>query len=307
MLLPNLYYRTGREGAYGFDLSRIPIDDDEREKMFAVMHTLTNARIVADTEPLLEFVRGADAAAEGPLGCVGYCMSGQYVVSVAAAYPDAFAAIASYYGVGLITEADDSPHLAADGIAGELYLAFASNDPHVPQSIVDALPAVLTAAGVAHRIEIYPDTEHGFAFPERAVYSKAAAERHWSGCSPCSTAVCGPDPARLAACRGGPRPRFPHSKNSRSASAVSTGASSAMKWPHSSARPRTSAARSRHAAITSCGSCPAPGAPEGEDRARDLAIALGGVVLEFDRAGGAIVLARSVDRLGIVEAADVLA
>ena len=28
-------------------------------------------------------------------------------------------------------------------IAGELYLAFASDDPHVPQSIVDALPAAL--------------------------------------------------------------------------------------------------------------------------------------------------------------------
>ena len=180
VLLPNLYYRTGREGAYGFDLGRIRIDEDESAKMHAVMGTLTNARIVADTKPLLDFVRGAEAAADGPMGCVGYCMSGQFVVSVAAAYPDAFAAIASYYGVGLITEADDSPHLAADRIAGELYLAFASDDPHVPQSTVDALPAVLRTAGVAHRIEIYPDTEHGFAFPERAVYSKAAAERHWA-------------------------------------------------------------------------------------------------------------------------------
>ena len=178
VLLPNLYYRTGREGAYGFDLSRMRDDNDE-SAMIAVMKALTNARIVADTEPLLEFARGADAAADGPLGCVGYCMSGQFVVSVAAAYPDAFAAIASYYGVGLITEADDSPHLAAGRIAGELYLAFASHDPRVPQSIVDALPATIGAAGVAHRVEIYPDTEHGFAFPERAAYSKAAAERHW--------------------------------------------------------------------------------------------------------------------------------
>ena len=179
VLLPNLYYRTGREGGYGFDLSRIRDGDDESAKMIAVMNTLTNARIVADTEALLDFVRGAEAAAGGPMGCVGYCMSGQFVVSVAAAYPDAFAAIASYYGVGLITEADDSPHLAAERIAGELYLAFASEDSYVPQSIVDALPATLSAAGVAHRVEIYPDTEHGFAFPERDAYNKPAAERHW--------------------------------------------------------------------------------------------------------------------------------
>ncbi len=37
----------------------------------------------------------------------------------------------------------------------------------------------MSAAGVKHRIEIYPDTEHGFAFPQRPAYNKAAAERHW--------------------------------------------------------------------------------------------------------------------------------
>ncbi len=36
-----------------------------------------------------------------------------------------------------------------------------------------------SAAGVKHRIEIYPDTEHGFAFPQRPAYNKDAAERHW--------------------------------------------------------------------------------------------------------------------------------
>ena len=37
----------------------------------------------------------------------------------------------------------------------------------------------MTAAGVTHRIEIYPETGHGFAFPKRPAYVKAAAERHW--------------------------------------------------------------------------------------------------------------------------------
>ena len=179
VVLPNLYYRSGREGDYGFDLSRIRSDDGEREKMFAVMRTLTNQRIIDDSRPMLEFIRNADAASAGPVGCVGYCMSGQFVMSVGAAYADDFAAIASYYGVGIITDAEDSPHLAVGKIKGELYLGFASDDPHVPQSIVDALPEVLSAAGVEHRIEIYPDTEHGFAFPERPVYVKAAGERHW--------------------------------------------------------------------------------------------------------------------------------
>ena len=28
-------------------------------------------------------------------------------------------------------------------------------------------------------IEVYPSTEHGFAFPERNTYVKKAAEKHW--------------------------------------------------------------------------------------------------------------------------------
>ncbi len=179
VVLPNLYYRRGREGDYGFDLSRIRSDDSEREKMFDVMRTLTNARVVADTRPILDLLRSENQAAAGPVGCVGYCMSGQFVISVAAAYTDVFAAIASYYGVGIITDAEDSPHLMAGKITGEVYLAFASDDPYVPQSVVDALPETMRAAGVTHRIEIYPDSEHGFAFPQRPAYNKAAAERHW--------------------------------------------------------------------------------------------------------------------------------
>jgi carboxymethylenebutenolidase len=179
VLLPNLYYRNGREGDYGFDLSRIRGDDREREKMFDVMRTLTNAGVVADTRPMLDVLRGANQAAAGPVGCVGYCMSGQFVIAVAAAYADAFAAIASYYGVGIVTDAEDSPHLKAAEISGEVYLAFASDDPYVPQSVPDALLEIMTAAGVEHRVEIYPDTEHGFAFPQRPAYNKDAAERHW--------------------------------------------------------------------------------------------------------------------------------
>ncbi len=67
----------------------------------------------------------------------------------------------------------------AEEITGEVYLAFASDDPYVPQSVLDALPNIMSAAGVKHRIEIYPDTVHGFAFPQRPAYNKGAAERHW--------------------------------------------------------------------------------------------------------------------------------
>ncbi len=179
VLLPNMYYRTGREGHYGYDLARFRTDEGERAKMFAVMNTLTNALVVKDTKGLLNYIDQCDAAASGPAGCVGYCMSGQFVMSVGAAYPDRFSAIASYHGVKIITDQADSPHLVANQIKGEIYLGYASDDPHVPDEELSAMPGAMQVAGVEHTIEIYPDTEHGYVFPQRPVYKKAAAERHW--------------------------------------------------------------------------------------------------------------------------------
>jgi carboxymethylenebutenolidase len=44
---------------------------------------------------------------------------------------------------------------------------------------VDALRTELDQTGANAEVEIYPGTQHGFAFPQRSVYDKPAAERHW--------------------------------------------------------------------------------------------------------------------------------
>ena len=79
----------------------------------------------------------------------------------------------------LVTDAADSPHLAARKAAAELYFACAETDRWAPLEMVEALAASLKDGGVNAEVEVYPGTEHGFAFPQRAVYDKAAAERHW--------------------------------------------------------------------------------------------------------------------------------
>lgn len=177
VMLPNLYYRVGREGAYGFDRDRIRTDDAELQTMFRVMRSLSNAAVVMDTDAILRKARAE--AAPGPVGVVGYCMSGQFVMSVAAAYPSDIGAVASHYGVGLVTDRPDSPHLDAAKVRAECYLGFAEQDKYVPESVVQTLPGILDAAGVAYQIEVHPGTDHGFAFPERSGYVKAAGERHW--------------------------------------------------------------------------------------------------------------------------------
>ena len=171
--LPNLYYRRTRE----FTLERT---EAGMQRMYEMMDSLTNALVVEDTRALFAHVDGDPAARSGPVGAVGYCMSGPFTFAVAAAYPERVAAAASIYGVRLCTDRPDSPHRDAARVRGELYFACAETDRWAPKEMVDALAAHLARADVRHRIEWYPGTQHGFAFPQReGAYDKAAAERHW--------------------------------------------------------------------------------------------------------------------------------
>ncbi len=179
VLLPNMYYRTGREGHYGYDLARFRDDEGERAKMFEVMNTLTNARVVHDTKGLLAFIDQCEAAAAGPVGCVGYCMSGRFITCAAGTFPDIFKASASLYGVGIVTDQDDSSHYMVKHITGEIYFGFAETDGTVPSFVHPTLQAELKEHGTNAIFEVHPGTGHGFCFESRDVYDKAAAEKVW--------------------------------------------------------------------------------------------------------------------------------
>lgn len=175
VLLPDMYYRSGR---LRFDFATG--GDAERTRMFTAMTSLTNQLVMDDTKGMLEFLDASPAAAPGPRGCIGYCMSGQYVVSAAGTFPDAFAAAASLYGVGIVTDKPDSPHLLAPRMKGELYLGFAAKDQWVPDNVIPDLKAALDTHKVPYRLDVWPGTEHGFCFPERAAYVETAAEDVWN-------------------------------------------------------------------------------------------------------------------------------
>jgi carboxymethylenebutenolidase len=113
------------------------------------------------------------------VGAIGYCMSGPFVVWAAAAFPERLRCIASIYGANLVTEAEDSPHRLAGQIRCDAYFACAGIDRWAPPEAIAQLEAALQAGGVKHRVEWYPGAEHGFAFPQRACFNKASAERHW--------------------------------------------------------------------------------------------------------------------------------
>lgn len=173
VMLPNLYYRHVREFHLG-------MPGATRERMAELMGALSNAMVCEDTQVILDYAAGQEAAGDGPVGAVGYCMSGPFVFAAAAEFADRIKAAASLHGVRLYTDAEDSPHRTADKIQGEIYFGCAETDSWAPPEMVEALDGHLATAGIDYRIEWYPGTGHGFVFPQReGLYDKAAAERHW--------------------------------------------------------------------------------------------------------------------------------
>jgi carboxymethylenebutenolidase len=177
VLLPNLFYRVGIEGDYPFNQLLYKKSKEELDKMISTMNNTTNNMIIEDTKYIIDYINNNFDNSNG-IGIVGYCMSGRFVVSCGALYADKISAVASFYGVDIFTEKDDSPHLIADKIKGELYLAFAEKDKWVPKATLSKIKKNFSKYKKCS-IEVYPSTEHGFAFPERNTYVKKAAEKHW--------------------------------------------------------------------------------------------------------------------------------
>lgn len=175
VMLPNLYYRAGV-------LELVPpggaMDDALRERMMGLMNGLTIPMVMDDVAAMVAFAATQPEADATRIGTVGYCMSGQFAINAAVRLPQVKAA-ASIHGTYLVTDADDSPHLAARKSSAELYFACAETDRWAPLVTVEALRAALAADGARAEVEIYPGAEHGFTFPQRALYQKRGAERHW--------------------------------------------------------------------------------------------------------------------------------
>lgn len=177
VLLPNLYYRAGRDTFYGPDV--LTEGSDDHKRMRAVRTKMTIPPVMDDVGAMLAHVDAAPEAKAGPVGCHGYCMSGPYALAAAARHPERVAAAASFYGTWLVNDAEESPHLSLAKMRGEIYIACAEHDDLAPMPMVEELKSLFDEAGTTGELETYPKVHHGFAFPQRWCYDKPAAERHW--------------------------------------------------------------------------------------------------------------------------------
>lgn len=181
VLVPNLFYRNGR--APVVELPEF-IDPAARpqmwEQLFPLMQSLTPEVAQRDAGAYLDWLAGSPLAADGPVAVTGYCMGARLALFTAGAHPDRVAAVAGFHGGHLVTDAPDSPHLAARHITAEVYFGHAGQDPSLPEEQVKAFEEALTAAGVRHRCEVYAGAHHGYTQADTAAYDGEADERHWT-------------------------------------------------------------------------------------------------------------------------------
>lgn len=171
VVLPYLYYRGGPYREFGQS-------DEDMHARRDLMDTITPTNIVGDAEALLAAVAEDPAAHDGPVGAVGFCMSGGLAVSLARALPGRVAAAASIHGAWMVRDAPDSPHLGLDPVRAEVHLAWCDGDGTAPPETIPVFRAALDAAGITSTFDLETEAQHGFA-PPGPRHHREASERHW--------------------------------------------------------------------------------------------------------------------------------
>ena len=90
------------------------------------------------------------------------------------------AAAASLYGVGIVTDKEDSPHLLLDKIKGELYYTFAETDHAGPEPHPRRAEKGARQGRRQTRAQGVPGHAARLLFPRAGGLRQLAAEKTWS-------------------------------------------------------------------------------------------------------------------------------
>ena len=175
VLLPDLFYRYGFYGP--FDPKEV-FKADFRAILGPLVATTGNAKAAEDTEAFLAYLDTRTDVKGGKVGALGFCMGGGMAIAAAGTWPERFAAVASFHGGNLATDAFDSPHRYVPKLEAELYVAAAQNDPTYPPAMAEKFEQALIDVQVSFSTETYP-AAHGWMKTDFPVYNAVEAEHGW--------------------------------------------------------------------------------------------------------------------------------
>lgn len=175
VLLPNIFYRSGKPPIFNFPFKM----GDERfvKRMNEIRGPLTPDAMDRDVSAYVDFL-GKQPSGKA-FGAVGFCFSGQIALRAAAVRPAQIAAAASFHGGGLYTDAPDSPHTLLPLVKARLYFGHGIEDRSMPQEAIEKLDRALAGWGGQYETEIY-EAHHGWTVPDHSAYNEPQAERAYA-------------------------------------------------------------------------------------------------------------------------------
>jgi carboxymethylenebutenolidase len=176
VLLPDMYYRVGRE--LHWDPKEVFGNPERLAEMRKQIVGMTTENVMRDVTSYLDTLASRPGVDGARLGAVGYCMGGRFAFVTTSQHPDRLRAAAAIHPGGLVTAEPTSPHLGADRVEARLYFGRASDDGSFTDENARVLDEALTRAGVRFQLELYA-AKHGWAVDDTPVYDAVAAERHW--------------------------------------------------------------------------------------------------------------------------------
>ncbi len=179
VLLPNVFYRTGRPPLFDF-VPRYPASKGDARTMMRFAELagpLTPDAMERDAADYLRFLESCDSVSNGPMGVFGYSFTGSMAMRTAAVRSDLIAAAALFHVGGLYNDAAMSPHRLLPRIKARLYFAHAVQDRSMPAEAIENLNRALALWGGVYESEIYEGAYHSWTVRDSPLYNHDQAER----------------------------------------------------------------------------------------------------------------------------------
>jgi len=175
VLVPNVFYRTSKVPVFDFQ----PNFGDERttRRMGEIAAPLTPDAVERDATKYVDFLFALEYVSDGGIAVIGLCFAGAMALRTAAVRPDKIAAVASFHGGRLFTDAPTSPHLSLSRVGARLYFGHASKDNSMNEEAIANFNRALEAWGGNYESEVYDGALHGWTVPDSPVYNQVQAER----------------------------------------------------------------------------------------------------------------------------------
>lgn len=174
VLMPNIFYRTGPAP---LKPAFRDLEPETRPKRIAELSSpLTPEKMESDSSTYIDFLTSQPQTSKGSIAAVGHCFSGKMAMHAAAARPEKVAAVASFHGGGLYTNAPTSPHLLLPRIKAQLYFGHATDDRSMPAEAITKFEEALKQWGGKYESETY-GAGHGWTSADSPVYNQIQAER----------------------------------------------------------------------------------------------------------------------------------